>query len=265
MIDSVYRVLFSPWLSQEKINLAIDCKRENTIFCKYLDHKSDRERTGLLNEKTGEVLWADRRPIVGMKMFGVALAVTPITTLYYSGMMALKTPYSIAKLFFTHIQNFAQSMGDLDFKKAFYDDLLLGLLVGLVETVFQKAFVFVRILWNTIAMEMAAILAFTITPDIGKRLYSLLETERNGGGKRECVPKDFQEGLKYCFENEVLWLAPCPHPWCHIDDTYVNQDKETVRRYSIVSKSSLLTDYNDTEKCNDTGYAVFPLVPCFNG
>lgn len=266
MIETVYKVIFSPWLSQEKIDLANASTREQAIFCRYLDNKNGKTRSGMLNEKTREILWADGRPLVGLKMFGVAAAVTPISTIYYTGLLVARIPYVIAKLFHMHIINFVNEIASCKFTKAFCDELLLGLVVGLVKEVVTRPFKLLRVLYYTIGMEMAAVLSFMLTPDIGKRLYALLEEKRNGSNKREGIPKELSEATKYFFENEVLWFAPCPHPWGSLDDTYTTKDGSEKARYKILSKSAELTDVADGNNCTDAPpYLIYPCIPLYRG
>ncbi len=262
-MESVYSTVFSPWLSQEKITIALNSKRENTIFCRYADLKTGKERTGMLNEKTREILWPDPIPVIGMKMFGVAFYVTPITTTIRLGMHIVKFPYEMGRIFFSAIKGMVEDVFACRFADAVVNQFILNLLVGLVKEVVTRIFKVLRTISYSAAMFMAAVVAFMFTPDIGKRLYSLLETELNMI-KRENVPKEMPDAAKMLFEQEVIWLPPCPHPWGNIDkDTYRGDDGEQKTRFEILEKSTKLSDFPADAPCNNAPeYCLYPCIPC---
>ena len=264
-MDSVYSILFRPWLSQEKIDIALATKRENFIYCRYRDMKKNKDRTGMLNEVTQEILFADPRPTIGLKMFGMAVVMTPDATVFRLGMHILKYPYTIVKIFVDAIKGFVSDLTSCRFKEAFYNRLIVDLTIGLIKEIVGRPLKVIRTIWFSIALEMAAIIGFMISPDRGKRLYSLIESELNYGLRRSNVPNVTSGLVKQFFETEVLWIAICPHPHAILkSDTYVDSEGKTLPRYKVLTRSANLDDFPNVGNCeNAPNYFIYPCIPCF--
>ncbi len=266
-MDALINCAFSLWLSQEKINIALETKRSNFTYCEYEDLKHGNFHIGMYNKVTQDVLWADARPVIALKMLGMFAFVTPIATLVRLGGHLVKLVYTPLKIFFSAIQGFVAALKKGEFQKAFYDRLLVDLIVVLVKEVVTRPLKILRVIAYLVPMEAAAFVAFTISPDKGKRLYSLLETTLNYDEKREDLPKDIEGAIELFNEKEVFWLAPCPHPWANIqNDTFIDPDDQSVKsRYEIRASSNELRDFPYKNPCkNAPSYFCLPLLPCYD-
>ncbi len=265
-MDALINCTFRPWLSQEKLDIATETKRENFIYCDYKDLKTGKTRAAMFNKVTKEALWADSRPLISIKMLGVFAWVTPIATMIRLTGHLFKAVYTPLKIFFTAIKGFVEELTNGQFKEAFYDRLLVELVVGIVKEVVTRPLKILRLLAFVIPMELAAFIAVVASPDKGKRLYSLLESTLNYDEKREDLPKGLDGALELFNEKEVFWLAPCPHPWANLEkDTYLDEDGEEKPRYQLLSYSNELGDFSYENPCkNPPNYFCLPLLPCYD-
>src|SRR3990167_10396513 len=165
-MDPIIKCLFSPWLSQERISIALETKRRNYIYCQYRDKKHDDQlHTAMYNQVTKEALWPDSRPVIAIKMLGVLAVVTTMATIIRLIGHLFKAIFAPLKICYT------------GFKEAFCGRRTLELIAELIKEIVTRPLKILRVIAYTIPMEVAAFIAVAISPDKGKRLYALLESD----------------------------------------------------------------------------------------